>query len=107
MDKPVGVSDVIEQIVDLLNKLDLDFAVQIIAILDNTLPRIAILDKLPGYIKVLVVPIFANTFLHQVIDVLNGTEYDCGPARAIVLNWTRKLFGLSTWEPKWLYLPFE
>jgi hypothetical protein len=101
------VNSIIDEITDLLDKLDLDFMIQIMAVIDAFLPRITLLDKLPGALKVFIVPIFANTFMHQIVDVLNGTKYDSRGARTVCLKWTRKLFGLTTWEPKWLYLPFE
>ena len=95
------------QLSELLDKLNPETRNQILAVIDVYLPRIVAIDKLPGWGKGILVPIIANAFLHQIIDVLNDSEYDNKVSRTVALNWTRRLFGLTDWEPAWLYLPFQ
>ncbi len=101
------VLDIVNQITELLDKLDLDFKIDILKVLTKHLPFIEKISGMPGFLKVLVVPIAANTFIHEVIAQLKDSGLDSRPARQVVLNYTRKLFGLDTWTPPWLFEPFD
>jgi len=97
------ITEVINEITDFLSEVGGDLGEELTALVLTAVPKIVEMIELPGWLKGLVMPLAANTFLHQAVAKIKDKGHDGPQARQIALKYTRKLYQMpDNWEPGWL-----
>lgn len=98
--------DVMDDIQELLEKIGGTFAVKVMEIIFKYLPMI---EKSNSSIFVIILsPIVANAFLHEVVSEIKDHDLDNDMARMLALKFVKELTNVpENWQPGWLIKPPE
>ena len=89
------MTDYINDLLDLIDKLPVNLAKKLQAIIDKFSYILLIMFALPDYARMK----FGNWFAHAVLKVIKESGEDTQENRMRVAHWTRLLFNL---DPDWM-----